>query len=245
MNRHHILLVGDSGTGKTGSIAGLVNAGHKVYFLDLENGSRILENLSEHPENLEIEKVHDSFRFTAAGAVPERGPKSLVRIGKILDRWQNEVKPDDIVVIDSLTALGRCILRWAKAQNPALRDNRQHYMNAQEVMGPFVETLTSPGFPCHTICLTHITRKEIREPGSDRVVETRIFPTAIGASLGERLPTYFNNTFQAKTVGMGRSAKRVISSISDGTIDLKNTRPDKVESQYPIQTGLATLLNTL
>ena len=112
VGRNHLLLLGDSGTGKTGSLVSLVNAGYKLYMLDLENGSKILHNLimeicPDKINNVEVEKVSTKYKFSVSGATPERATYGLSKVGKIIDAWQNAVGPEDIMVIDSLTALGR------------------------------------------------------------------------------------------------------------------------------------------
>ena len=72
-SRSHLLLLGDSGTGKTGSLISLVEAGYRLWLLDLDNsGSEILYQLISHkcPERLdqvEVEKVSTNYRISVRG----------------------------------------------------------------------------------------------------------------------------------------------------------------------------------
>lgn len=238
--RNHLLLLGDSGTGKTGSLVSLVAAGYKLYILDLENGTKILRNMimqqcPDKIENVEVEKIATKYTIESTGAKAERAPRGLARVGKTIDQWQSIVSPDDIIVIDSLTALGRLCLVWSKAQNPGLKDNRQHYFNAQEVIEPIVAVVTHEDFPCHTITITHIDYREVAKD------TTKGYASAVGRALGDKIPTHYNEVFKYATIGVGRAAKRVISSVSDGITDVKNTAPNRVKAQYGIDTGLAEI----
>ena len=234
--RLQLLLLGDSGTGKTGSLVSLVEAGYKLYLLDLENGSKILANLihercPDKLENVEVEKVATKYKISSTGAQAERAPQGLGKVGRIIDKWQTVVSPKDIIVVDSLTALGRLCLVWSKAQNPGIKDNRQHYFNAQEVIEPLVATITHEEFPCHTITITHIDYREITKE------TTKGFASSVGRALGDKIPTHFNEVFRYETIGTGKGAKRIISSVSNGVVDVKNTSPSAVKPSYPLSTG--------
>lgn len=246
--RIHALCLGDSGVGKTGSLISLVRAGYKIKLLDLENGSRILYNLvmeqcPEMLDNVEVEKVATKYRITALGAKADKAPQGLTKVGKIIDRWQKEVNEDDIIVVDSLTALGRLCLVWSVAQNPGLRDRRQHYFNAQEVVEPLVATLTHEDFPCHTIILTHIDYRDLSADSKNPYIKG--YASSVGRALGDKIPTHFNEVFLYHTIGVGKAAKRQISSVPTSTVDVKNTAPSRLKSQYDINTGLAEIFSVL
>ena len=246
--RIHALCLGDSGTGKTGSLISLINAGYHIKLLDLENGSRILYNLAieqcpDKLENVDVEKISTKYKIGPAGAVAEKAPSGLINVGKLIDRWQKEVGPDDIVVVDSLTALGRLCLVWSEAQNRAIRDRRQHYFNAQEVIEPIIATLTHEDFPCHTLILTHIDYRDLSPDPKNPTIKG--YASSVGRALGDKIPTHFNEVFMYQTVGAGASAKRIISSVSNGVVDVKNTVPSRIQKRYDINTGLAEIFTLL
>jgi len=88
-----MILIGDSGTGKTGSLVSLVKAGYKVRILDLDNGLDILYNLvreqcPEFIENVHYVTVTDKFKNIAGKAVPVNSD-SWPRAVKLLDNWSN------------------------------------------------------------------------------------------------------------------------------------------------------------
>ena len=153
------------------------------------------------------------------------------------------MSPDDILVVDSLTALGRLCLVWSEAQNKGLKDRRQHYFNAQEVVEPLVATLTHEDFPCHTIILTHVDYRDLSPDPKNPSLKG--YASSVGRALGDKIPTHFNEVFLYRTIGTGKSVKRVISSVSNGIVDVKNTAPSRIKGQYEINTGLAEIFTTL
>ena len=89
-----LLLVGDSGSGKTGAIVSLIAAGYKVRILDLDNGIDIIRNLvlTQCPEaidNVDFITVTDKFKQVGGKAIPV---DSTVwsRAMEYLMRWTNE-----------------------------------------------------------------------------------------------------------------------------------------------------------
>lgn len=93
-----MLLIGDSGTGKTGSLVSLVKAGYKIRILDLDNGLDILRNLvleqcPEFIDNVHFITVTDKFKQVGGKAVPVNSD-AWPRAVKYLDNWSNfgEVK---------------------------------------------------------------------------------------------------------------------------------------------------------
>ena len=245
----HALLLGDSGAGKTGSLISLIEAGYTLRIADCDNGVRILANFvrercPDKAQNVIVERLGTKYKIKPTGAHAERAAGGLARFGKIIDKWQAECSPDDIVVIDSLTALGTDLcLNWSKSVNPGLKDNRQHYFNAQEVVEPIVATLTHEDFPCHTLILTHI---DYRDLSSDsKSPNLKGFASSVGRALGDKIPRHFNEVFRYQVKGTGPGRKHVISSVSDALVSVKNTAPSRVKGEYSIDTGLAEIFNIL
>ena len=253
----HALGVGDSGTGKTGSLVSLVAAGYTIRLLDMENGYGILkpqirEQCPDMMDNVELEQVSLEFTIGPMGPKCKNAGVCLSRIGTILDKWQKECSPDDIIVSDSITALGRICFEVSKSQNPGVANKVFHYGNAQALVEPLIAILTGPTFPCHTILFTHIDYRDMnkgkRDPkGKGEFIPELIkgFPSSIGEALNAKIPTYFNEVFRYETIGVGKGAKRVISSIPDGILDVKNTAPSRIKGTYNLDTGLADIFNIL
>ena len=96
-----MLLIGDSGTGKTGSLVSLVKAGYKVRILDMDNGLDILRNLvlEQCPDlidNVHFVTVTDKYKNVGGKAVPVDS-NSWSRAIKLLDNWTNfgEINKED------------------------------------------------------------------------------------------------------------------------------------------------------
>lgn len=241
---HHMLVCGDTGTGKTGSLVSLVKADYKLFLLDFENGFKILQNLIKHecPEkasNVAIEPLAEKYRIGLSGI--QNSGLMLSRACATIDKWNKELveTPNAILVLDSLTALGTACLAWAKKQNPEVRDARQHYRNAQETMMPLVDALTAPTATFHTIMMTHIAR--VRDSEGNLI---SALPNTVGKSLNASVGRCFNAVFEYRIVGVGKNAKRKIYSVSH-ELGLKNPAPYSVQESYPIETGLASLFNDL
>src|SRR6266436_4684349 len=88
-----LLIEGDSGTGKTGSLASLVSAGYKLRILDFDNGLDILKACIEKDDpallaNVEFRTLRDKRKATSSGPVIVGTPKAFIEGIKLLDRWK-------------------------------------------------------------------------------------------------------------------------------------------------------------
>ena len=244
-----LLYVGSSGTGKTGSLVSLVKAGYKLRIIDLDNGLDALVNFCkmECPANLknvQYETRRDKYKAGAMGPQVLPPAKALVECAKLLDKWTDESKPEEwgedyILVIDSLTNLGKAAFEWAKAQNPTSKEPRQWYKGAQDVIDNVIATVTSDIFHANVIVCTHIDFSE------NDVGLVKAYASSIGRALGPKLPRYFNTMVLAETIGAGKNVRRVIKTMPTGQMDLKNPAPMRIEAEYPLGTGMATIFEKL
>lgn len=242
-----ILYVGNSGAGKTGSLVSLVKAGYRLRIIDLDNGFGILKQyvLHECPDkisNVSIVSYRDKYKATAAGIQIDGVPTAYINTMKALDKWpDDESNPaewgaDTILVIDSLTRLGEASFAWQSRLNPGVQDKRQIYKLAQDSIIAFLQNLTAESFRTHVIVCTHIKYNE---------TETRGFANSIGSAIGPIIPSFFNNMVMATTEGRGENAKRVIRTVTNGVVDLKNEKPFSISRELPLSSGLATLFEEL
>ena len=99
LDQHHssklvkVLYIGDSGTGKTGSLASLVGAGYVLKILDLDNGLDALVQFvrKDRPERqsfVDFETVRDVYQSGPAGS-PRVTPKAFVETSKLLTKWSD------------------------------------------------------------------------------------------------------------------------------------------------------------
>lgn len=244
-----IMYIGDSGTGKTGSLASLVEAGYKLRILDLDNGVTVLREFIKEscPDKLglvDYETCRDKYKSSPGGPIISGMPRAYVDATKLMTQWSDETIPsewgeDTVFVLDSLSALGRAALAWAEGLNPSAKDRRQWYGTAQNSLENIIAMLTSDAFEANVIVISHVHYSE------DRSGIERGYANAIGKALGPRIPMYFNSMILAETSGMGKGAKRTIRTVPTNLITLKTPAPFKIDESLPLETGLATLFDKL
>jgi len=247
-----LLLIGLSGSGKTGALTSLVEAGYKLRILDFDNGldSLVIQCRQRCPAslgNVSFVSLRDKIKGTQAGPVLDGMPTAFTRAMQLLDRWKDgDVdlgKPSDwgedtVVVVDSLTFLSEAAYNWAEAMNPGAKDKRQIYGAAQSAVENAIALLTGDNFKTNVIVISHI--KFLDQP--DGTVKG--FPTSVGNALSPKLPAYFNNVALCETKGQGQNVSRVLRTTSTGLIDLKSPASFKLAQELPITTALATFFET-
>ena len=245
-----LMLIGASGTGKTGALTSLVKAGYTLRVLDFDNG---LDALAFHVQD-ECPKRLDqigymSFRdrktMTPMGPVVQGQAKAAVNGVKALDKWEDESKPSEwgletVFVLDSLTHFGRAALDWAKGANPSFKDPRLWYAPAQQLVMDVLAGLTDPSFRTHVIVITHIDYRELVQGEGEKG-----YPSSIGGAAGPKLASFFNTLLLCETSGTGTNLKRVIKTVPTPSIDVKNPAPKLIQREYPIGDGLASIFKTL
>lgn len=255
-----LLYLGDSGAGKTGSLASLVEAGYNLRVADFDAGLDILVNLLRAKNPALCNKVNfvtltDPVRFVNGRPIPTVG--AWVKLGKILTEWPDGLGnittwgTDDILVLDSLTFAGKacvrfiCQLQGRAGDAPQLQD----YWDAQRFLDQLLAALYSETVKCNVIVLSHIkeiakTHTVLDSKGrSVRVEEegTRkgYAESGTGNALSPTIGRYFNGVVMAEIEGSGQSARRLIRTVPHLNIGLKNPAPGSVKPSYPLATGLA------
>lgn len=251
-----LLLIGDSGTGKTGSLVSLIKAGYKLRILDFDNGLDVLVNLlREEPNadqllsNVTYATCIDKLKTVAGQIVPDGVPQAFPRAMNLLTNWKTEDEDlgpvaswgsDTILVIDSLTFMSRAAFLFTEVSQ-GFKDPRQTYGEAQKKIENALGILYSPVVKCNVIVISHIT---FVEPEGSAVAKG--YPASIGSALSPRIPRYFNTMLQVIVKGAGANAKRVITSVPSGLVDIKTPLPpNKLPAELPIETGLADFFKIL
>lgn len=243
-----LLVMGPSGTAKTGSLLSLLLAGYQIGVLDMDNGLDWLVNKlrKDHPDklkNLSYMTFKDKYKMTSAGPQYVGVPKAYTSAIQALDKWDDGTVPSAwgdqrIFVLDSLTFFGNAAYNWKDALNPGAKDKRQIYGQAQDAVADVLDALTSPGFETNVIVFTHVRwRKIVDEKGNETIVGGG--PSSIGEALTDRIGTYFNTVGLAETVGQGATARRQIRFQPTGLIDLKSSAVNLPEVPLPISSALA------
>lgn len=238
-----LIYIGDSSTGKTGSLVSLLADGYKFKILDMDNGLDSLvyfarEQCPDKLANVEFETFRDIYRSTKAGPMVKGQPRAFTDALDCLTKWSEIDDPNTIFVLDSLSALGRAAFEWAKGMNPTAKDPRQWYGSSQAAIESILALLTGAEFKMNVILISHINYKEAIEGVHKGYVN------AIGSALGPTIPKYFNTLILAETSGAGKNVRRKIKTMPTGVIDLKCPNA-KVDAELPLETGLSTLFKQL
>lgn len=244
-----LLLVGNSGAGKTGALTSLVEAGYKLRIIDMDTGLDALINhvSAKDPKLLEAiqyQSFRDRMKATSAGTKTDGPPKAYVHALQALETWPDDKTDpatwgnDTILVLDSLTNAGRAAFLWAKAMNPSSKDPRQWYKAAQDLIEDMIANLTSDSFATNVIVISHVD-----------LVETQIgikgYASSIGKALGPKLPRFFNTMILSEVSGSGEKVRRRLKTVPTAFLDLKNPAPMRIESEYDISDGMAKIVKAL
>lgn len=247
-----IMYIGDSSTGKTGSLLSLVKAGYKLRILDMDNGTQILRNLINHecPElidNVDVEPCRDNIVMSAQGPTIMGVAKGYIKATKLLTKWSDDTAPsewgeDTILVIDSLGSLSQAAFWWRRSLDPGAVGKAQLKWTggAQESVETVLAMLTSDSFECNVIVISHV---QYIEDENGNIIKGQT--DTIGKKLGPKVPKYFNSLILATLTGSGKNATRTIRTTPTNLIALKNPAPFKLDESLPLETGLATLFAEL
>jgi hypothetical protein len=243
-----LLLIGDSGSGKTGALTSLVASGYKLRIWDFDNG---LDPLVQHVRrtsvdklgNIEYHTLRDRKKSSPIGPVIDGPPKAFITSLQLFDKWSDGSKPaewgkDYIAVVDSLTFMGDAAEDWAYTITPSGSkgpDGRMVIYQAQKAVESVIGLVTSEAFRCNVIVTAHIAYIDMPD-GSKRG-----HPVAPGSKLSPSIPRYFNNYALMKSDG----GKRTLQTVSDAFIDLKNPSAFKMQPKLPIETGLSDFFNAV
>lgn len=250
-----LLLIGDSGMGKTGALASLVEAGYTLWILDFDAGLDVLANVLRAKNAALLSKVNyetvtDSVRNANGNMIPTA--TAWTRSGKVLNDWKIEtLGSKDIIVIDSLTFAGKAAVRFVLNLNGKIQDfpTFNDYYTAQGLVERLCAALYSDTVKCNVIVMSHVreigeTHIELDSKGRQVTVEVEgsrrgFAETGTGKALSKQIGRFFNSILLVDIEGIGQSARRIIRTVPHGNIGLKNSAPGIVRATYPIATGLA------
>lgn len=243
------LFIGNSGAGKTGALTCLVQAGYKLKIIDLDNGlDALINHVTEADasllDNIEYVSYRDAIKMTRTGPAVKGAPTAYANTLSALERWPEDESdpaewgPDCILVLDSLTNVGRAAFQWARAMNLSTKDPRQWYKTAQDLVEDLIANLTSDAFKTNVIVISHIELTETQ-------AGMKGYASSIGKALGPKLPRFFNTLLLSETTGAGKNIKRQIKTVPTALVDVKNPAPMRLSDAYPIETGLADIFAKL
>lgn len=245
------MYLGDSGAGKTGSLASLAGAGYKLRIFDLDNllGSLVQYIMKDFPEgkaNFNYQTFTDKMKgLDTPGMMQGKNlkvfpfvdgqPKAFPNMLKQLNHWR--VGDEDlgvpgtwgkecVVVIDTLTTMSDAAFRYCQALNPLAEDQRAVYFSAQQMIIQVLALLASDQFATNVLVLAHI------DYDKNQFNLTKGFPRSIGSAMNTKIAPYFNVVLMAED-------QKYIKTRSTGIVDLKNPISFKVDEKLPLSTGMA------
>lgn len=220
-----MILIGDSGTGKTGSLVSLVKAGYKLRIMDFDGLLRVLvEQIKlqcpDKLKNVNYLSFADELKASDAGPIPKGMPKAFNNAMKALEKWEDlgdpgEWGPDCVLVIDTFTRVSDCALRWAESMHPN-KDGRAGYYTAQNVVLELMTVLNSESFKTNVILIAHVSYQD-RGDGT-----IRGFPRAVGKAINTEIPGFFEHILVAERSGTGATSSRTIKAITNGMVETKS-----------------------
>lgn len=245
-----LLLMGDPGSGKTGSLASLADAGYNLRILDLDNGLDILRNIlmdknspykKDSVKNINYMTITEKHAKISnqAGVLPSATVWN--RIVAALNGWKEKDNnidfgpvttwtEKDVLVIDSLTLAGIAAYNFAVISNPGNKDNRMTYFHAQNYLEYLMQCLYADDVKCNIVVNSHITFIE------DGAQIAHGYPTTIGRALSSKIGRYFNSMLLMKSDGRNH---RLYTVPSAAKVELKTSAPLRVKDNYDIKFGLA------
>lgn len=245
-----MLVVADSGFGKTGALASLARAGYNLNIIDFDNGLDVLVNLlRDDPAamaRVSYETFTDKFKNVNGNLVLDGLPKAFAEALKYMSDWpgkgpMSKWTENDVLVIDTLTTMGLASMRYILGLTG--RDGKaqiQDWGAAMDQVERVVQLLATKEVNCHVILNCHIQLAEAVE-GSGVY---KGYPAALGNKLSPKIPVYFNNCLVGKTTGIGATKKRVFLTKGDGMVEGKASLVN-VPNEFPQDTGLAEFFKLL
>lgn len=239
-----ILMVGRSGSGKTGALASLAKD-YRLIIADFDNGLTSLRAFSEQADrkNIHYKTFTDTMKKVGNKIVPKGTPKAFVNFLAALDPdWDGlgsiyDWGQDTVFVLDTLTHCSNAAMRLevGLAGFAGKAPQIQHWGEAMRQVEEVLAMLYDDAVKCHVIVNTHLTYVE-QEDG------TVGYPSAIGSKLPPKVGSYFNTTLLMRSRGSGQNAKKTISTMPEGLIEAKFPYPNPPR-ELPQATGLRDIFN--
>lgn len=241
-----LLIIGDSGSGKSGSLASLAEAGYNLRIIDMDNGVDILRAVLRRPPyspgaiaRVDFETITDSMRSVSGRLMPAKATAWQRAVG-LLTNWPNfgpitKWTSGDCLVVDSLSMLSNAAVNFTQAMNARLGQKMtwDDIYGAQQLLESFAQTLYDEAVKCQVVVLAHPDFIE------DQNGVKRGYPATVGNKLSPRIGRYFNNVIEAKTLGSGMGRRRRLLTNGSGVVEVKTSNPGAVKAEYSIEMGLA------
>lgn len=240
-----LLLMGNSGVGKTGALATLPPAGYRLFIFDYDNGLDILLDPKILDPRYHSQVFYKSFQdkpiVVGNALVPQA--TAWTEMMKSLSDWKEGTQSlggvtkwgeNDVIVIDSLTfAADRCFDEALKmggrlGQRPQIQD----YGAAMDNLQSFFELLYGDACKCNVVMTAHLMFI-----GDEMSGVRKAYPNVIGQKLAPKIPRYFNNMILVEKSTVGATIKRSFQTVGTHNIDLKTSKPSVIPAKMEPDLG--------
>lgn len=251
-----VLVVGDGGTGKTTTLAGLAKAGYRIFLQNFDGDSH-LQSITMHLTPEEMERIYaktykDDLGLKNGRVQPLKPPVAFPNAMHDLEHWKEDGEdmggirswgPMDVYALDGLTSMGRAAMWHRLFTNGRFNATKafrreKDWGESMELQENFLDMLTSANIKCNVVVFSHLTTISADSGGDDddddengapktpvpsvkSALDTKRFPSALGRKLPPKVPGMFSAVVEAKIIGAGRNAKRVIRTIPSPDVDVK------------------------
>ena len=245
-----LLLMGNHGAGKTGSLVSLAQAGYNLRILDTDAGLDVISSLArddpryaQAASHIDYETFTDTMKSIGGKLAPGKATVWQNAM-KLLDNWKTDSADygpltswtsQDVLVIDSLSSLSKAALNFILAMNARIgqKPHQSDWYDGQLLVEGFLEKLADDNVKTNVVVLAHITF--IGEESGPQ----QGYPNTLGSKLPPKVGRHFNSMLMMKSSGTGQNVKRQIHTAPQGLVELKNSAPTKVKPSYDIAFGLA------
>lgn len=256
------LLIGDSGAGKTAATAYLANEGYELFYADFDNGLSIIPKIikgTEARKRIHYKTMTDKLHTVSGGVFCDGMPEAATTFQAMLSGWMDgntsygplhTWKPERVLILDSMTFLGRSLLRLhlfnnkRNGQKPYISDYGDAMDNLENILG----LLYSTSIKCNVIVTAHISyiSRDVGETDAkgEDIQVTRGYPSALGTKLPPKVGRYFDTILMVRSTTVGPVTNRQIITQSDGLIELKCAAVD-LPHTLSLQTGMAEVFRAL
>lgn len=270
-----ILLLGHSGSGKTGSLASLAASGYKLRIIDLDKGLQILAHYLTNPnseyvkknpkavENVSFLSFADQINRSDSNGITYKKSEAFTGIITALQDWRDEGKSygaiqswdeDTILVIDTLSFLSNAIYVHVLAQNCVLNktvssnEGRRLMYAAQQILRNFMDILRDTKLKCHIIMIAHIAfATEMGDNPKDEEGKWKDDVVGFPATqnLGRALSPHIPRWFNNTFQCTINGPRHIIRTKTAGDILMKSSAPCSLKPSYGIEWGLAEIFEVL
>lgn len=255
-----VLLLGDSGSGKTGACISLAAAGYNLRYIDFDNGLALVRNLTSgasasYPPDVAKRIMFQTFTNkmkNVGGKLVPGTANAWNRAVKNIEHWQEfepsgepgvapkllvdlgpltSWTPEDVLVIDSLSFAAIAAFNNILAMNNRLGQRAEQ--GDWFSAQQLVEGLLAKLYEDEIKCNVVVCAHINYRTGDDKVTRGQV--ESLGKALSPKVGRYFNDTIKTQTI----AGKRSIVTVSDNEVELKSSAPNSIKPRYPIETGLA------